>query len=224
MLPFLQQINQQYSSYHDQQLNQSTHNHILWFKQLQQWNNTYNNPNNPNNNQTNHHTNLDNPYHYLYNLLYFYFSYDNLQTTHKINVIQQYQHQLQHCYGHLYRHKSLGYKHFDKSIYIDQLIRWFIIYPPHSSQFIFLSSSLLLTQTKQSIVQLLSWLLPNETIEFQQIINQINLNKQLLKDPNQLSKQYRLSSEIIQSIDNYYQPYEYALQFLRNSLQLTWIE
>ena len=67
--------------------------------------------------------------------------HDTNQPRHKDNNSTQWQHHdnrynyeyeaLQTCFGsRLFRHPSLGHRHLDKGIYIDQLERWFRNFPP----------------------------------------------------------------------------------------------
>lgn len=60
------------------------------------------------------------------------------------------------CFGSSLRSRSLGNRHTDKSIYADQLVRWFLNF--HPSQFVFISLSSFAVSASYTVGALLQFL------------------------------------------------------------------
>lgn len=97
---------------------------------------------------------------------------------------------LEYCYGKShFRSPALGLRHLEKSVYVDQVLRWLAVFP--RNRFIFLPSNFLLRRGRAALFQLLHHLdLPRRhlfAVEQQLQAMDYSENAQRLRRPNQKS-------------------------------------
>eukprot|EP01036_Dinobryon_divergens_P025548 gene25548-34106_t len=87
------------------------------------------------------------------------------------------------CFGSSLRSRSLGNRHTDKSIYADQLVRWFLNF--HPTQFVFISLSSFADSASHTVGTLLQFLEVDGTPDFRQPLHE---QAKKLARPNNLSE------------------------------------
>lgn len=137
--------------------------------------------------------------------------------------VLQYDHEraLEHCFGaERFRSPSLGLRHWDKSIYVDQFVRWALYFP--IEHFIVVASSAYFASPKHVLRGLLSRLksidrTANELQrDIQSALNASSLASRRLRQPNALSSQpqNQLSSMDRRALEDYLTPYTELLKIV----------
>lgn len=127
---------------------------------------------------------------------------------------------LETCFGpQKFRKASLGLHHVQKSIYVDQLVRWLLHFP--IKHFLFVSSATLSADTKPSLLQLLQQLQVSKDHNssndsmlkiWEQEIALLNVSssEQRLVRPNKKYKLLAVTEAV--RIEAFFEPYQHALR------------
>ncbi len=111
---------------------------------------------------------------------------------------------LNSCYGKKQvRSRELGLYHVDKSIYVDQILRWWINFPL-SEQFIIMRSETFFTQPSQTIQVIHALLRSNHSSHSSP---SITAKAKRLFHPNSLAEDHTLSNEIVREYYKYFDIY-----------------
>ena len=135
-----------------------------------------------------------------------------------------------HCFGSALRSPSLGLRHLDKGVYIDQVRRWHASFQP--SQFMFITLEEFTLQPQEHMRRLLEFMntipdIPTTTVTGRQqqelsspvhdaFIKSLDFSKRRLERPNKLQPDFRTAVSAAHRglLAEFYSPYNTALRAL----------
>jgi hypothetical protein len=124
---------------------------------------------------------------------------------------------LTNCFRTQLRSKSLGIRNLDKGIYIDQIKRWFLLFPKEN--FFILSLESFTGNPKYWFSKLIKFLDTKlSTNDIQNIMSGIDFTHRRLDKPNKLSISAvnQISKQFRKELESFYEPYNMKLEHLLN--------
>lgn len=119
---------------------------------------------------------------------------------------------LHKCFGNSFRSPSLGLRHLDKGIYIDQVLRWLINFGRH--QFLIVTTQQLKLYPAETLDHILTYVLRKNKKVAREELQQIDFEGKLrLVRPNKISENHinRMNMSVLTMLRTYYEDYDQAL-------------
>lgn len=128
---------------------------------------------------------------------------------------------LSRCFGAAaLRSPALGLRHVDKSIYVDQILRWAMYFP----RMLIMPSGFLSAHPQQAMEQLLRHLLPaagsssNRSADIRSALSKVDFAQRRLVKPNQRAQP--VSGELEDKLRAFFQPYDQMLEQILEPIEL----